>query len=70
MNALPNAKELLAARGYDADWFCNALCENRHQPLYTSMETCKIPVTYDKGLYKQRHKIKIMFGGIKKLVAY
>ena len=65
LNALPKAKELLADRGYDADWFRNALLEKGITPCIPSRKTRKIPVTYDKELYKQRHKIENMFGRIK-----
>lgn len=65
MNALPKANELLADRGYDADWFRNALVEKGITPCIPSRKSRKRPVTYDKALYKQRHKIEIMFGRIK-----
>ena len=65
MNVLPKAKELLADRGYDADWFRKALLEKGIAPCIPSRKTRKIPVEYDKDLYKQRHKIENMFGRIK-----
>lgn len=65
LNLLPKAGELLADRGYDADWFRNALLEKGIAPCIPSRKTRKIPIEYDKNLYKQRHKIENMFGRIK-----
>ena len=65
LNVLPKAKELLADRGYDADWFRKALLEKGITPCIPPRKIRKIPVVYDKELYKQRHKIENMFGRIK-----
>ena len=65
LDALPNAGEPLADRGYDADWFRTALLEKGITPCIPPRKTRKPPATYDKDLYKQRHKIENMFGGIK-----
>ena len=65
LDVLPKAKELLADRGYDADWFRNALLEKGITPCIPARKTRKVPATYDKELYKQRHKIENMFGRIK-----
>ncbi len=65
LDALPNARELLADRGYDADWFRTALLEKGITPCIPPRKTRKTPVTYDKDFYKQRHKIENMFGRIK-----
>ena len=62
---LPAAKELLADRGYDADWFRNALIENGTTPCIPPKKNRKIQHEYDKTLYKQRHKIENMFGWLK-----
>ena len=62
---LPDAKELLADRGYDATWFRNALLEKGITACIPSKKNRKEPVPYDKELYKQRHKIENMFGRIK-----
>lgn len=65
LNVLPKAKELLADRGYDADWFRNALLKKGITPCIPPRKTRKIPIEYDKNLYKQRHKVENMFGRIK-----
>lgn len=62
---LPKAKELLADRGYDADWFRHALTEKGITPCIPPKKNRKIQIDYDKTLYKQRHKVEIMFGRIK-----
>ena len=65
MDALPEARELLADRGYDADWFRDALLARGITPCIPPKKNRKSPSSYDKELYKQRHKIEIMFGRIK-----
>lgn len=65
LETLPQAKELLADRGYDADWFRNALLEKGISSCIPPRKTRKAPIVYDKELYKQRHKIENMFGRIK-----
>lgn len=62
---MPQAKELLADRGYDANWFRNRLLEKGITPCIPSRQNRKTPVPYDKELYKQRHKIENMFGRLK-----
>ncbi len=53
---MPGAKALLADRGYDADWFRDALALRANR---------KIPISHDPILYRQRHKIEIIFGRLK-----
>ena len=65
MDALPDAEELLADRGYDADWFRDALLAKGITPCIPPKKNRKMPASYDKNLYKQRHKIEIMFGRLK-----
>lgn len=65
LDSLPQAKELLADRGYDADWFRNALYHKGITPCIPGRRSRKEPMSYDKELYKQRHKIEIMFGRLK-----
>jgi transposase len=61
LSALPNAKELLGDKGYDSDWFRQALIERGIPPR--SNRT--VQYAYDKTLYKQRHKIENVFARIK-----
>ena len=65
LDALPNARELLADRGHDANWFRTALPEKGITPCIPRRKIRKTPVTHDKDLYKQRHKIENMFCRIK-----
>ena len=65
MEALPPAKDMLADRGYDADWFRNALTARGITPCIPSKTNRKVPIPHDKDLYRQRHKIENMFGKLK-----
>jgi len=65
IDALPEARALLADRGYDADWFRDALRTRGITPCIPPRRSRKRPCSYDQNLYKQRHKIEIMFGRIK-----
>ncbi len=65
MAALPPAKAILADRGYDADWFRNALLARGITPCIPSKTNRKVPIPHDTALYKQRHRIENMFGKLK-----
>ncbi|WP_295530910.1 IS5 family transposase [Novosphingobium sp. Chol11] len=65
LSALPNAKELLADKGYDSDWFRAALVERGITPCIPPRSNRKVQYHYDKALYRQRHKIENVFGRIK-----
>ena len=62
IDALPRAKALLGDRGYDADWFRTALAERKITACIPSKINRKVPIPHDAALYRQRHKIEIMFG--------
>jgi transposase len=65
LDALPPAKELLADRGYDANWFRAALVAKGITPCLPSKKNRKTPIPYDTVLYKQRHKVENMFAKLK-----
>jgi transposase len=65
LDALPPARELIADRGYDSNWFRAALTDKGIAPCIPSTKSRKAPLPYDATLYKQRHKIEIMFGRLK-----
>ena len=65
MSSLPQAKTLLADRGYDANWFRNALIDRDIQPCIPSRKTRLVPIPHDTVLYRKRHKIENMFARIK-----
>ena len=62
---LPRAKELLADRGYDSDHFRVELGKRGITPCIPPTKNRKVPLGYDKVLYKQRHRIENSFGRIK-----
>src|SRR5450631_2557007 len=63
--ALPRARERLADKGYDADWFRRALAERGITACIPSKSNRKIPIEHDRTLYRRRHKIENMFGRLK-----
>jgi len=63
--AIPKGKELLADKGYDADWFLAALAKCRIAACIPSKSNRKPAIPYNAVLYKQRHKIENMFGRLK-----
>jgi transposase len=65
LDSLPAARELLADRGYDSNWFRAALTAKDIKPCIPPRKNRKQDIPYDKELYKQRHKIECMFGKLK-----
>ena len=65
MNSLPSADWLLGDRGYDADWFREALNDRGIKPCIPGRKSRDKPVRYDKRRYKRRNRIEIMFGRLK-----
>lgn len=65
LDKLPEAKTLLADRGYDANWFREALRKKGIEPCIPPKKNRKTKIEYDQALYKQRHKIENMFAKLK-----
>ena len=65
LDGLPRAEWLLGDRGYDADWFRDALKDKGIKPCTPGRKARKTPVRYDKRRYKRRNRIEIMFGRLK-----
>lgn len=65
VDSLPDTKNLLADRGYDADWFRNKLIDKDISPCIPSRKNRKEQIPHDEKLYRDRHKIEIMFGRLK-----
>ena len=65
IDALPPAKEILADRGYDANWFRTALINRGITPCIPSKVNRKVRIPHDRSLYRHRHKIENMFGKLK-----
>lgn len=63
LDKLPYVKWLLRDRGYDADWFREALQDKGIRACIPGRKARKKPVKYDKRRYRRR--IEIMFGRLK-----
>ena len=65
LDDLPKAQWLLGDRGYDADWFRDALQAKGIQPCIPGRRSRLEPIKYDKRRYRRRSRIEIMFGRLK-----
>ena len=65
LSSLPKAEWLLADRGYDADWFRDALKDKGIKPCIPGRKSRAKPIKHDKRRYKRRNRIEIMFGRLK-----
>ena len=65
LSNLPKVDWLLGDRGYDADWFREALKDKGIRACIPGRKQRNIPVKYDKRRYKRRNRIEIMFGRLK-----
>ena len=65
LSSLPNVDWLLGDRGYDADWFREALQDEGVSPCIPGRKSRAKPVLYDTRRYKRRNRIEIMFGRLK-----
>ncbi|MCU9850108.1 IS5 family transposase [Defluviimonas sp. WL0024] len=65
LGSLPAAEWLIADRGYDADWFRDALKDKGISPCIPGRKSRGKAVRYDKRRYKRRNRIEIMFGRLK-----
>ena len=65
LSSLPQAGWMLADRGYDADWFREALKDKGIRVCIPGRKNRKKAVKYDKRRYKRRNRIEIMFGRLK-----
>ncbi|MBX9665325.1 IS5 family transposase [Novosphingobium sp.] len=61
----PKAKELLADKGYNSDWFRHAPARRGITPCIPPKANRKVRHAYDKHLYRQRHKIENLFARLK-----
>ena len=65
LDALPQAKALIADRGYDSNRFRQTLTDRGIEPCIPPTRSRKKPIAYDEILYRQRHKIENMFSKLK-----
>jgi transposase len=63
--AMPRAKELLANKSYDGDWFRDAVATRKIAACIPSKSNRKATIPHDAILYRQRHKIENRFGRLK-----
>ena len=65
LHKLPPARELIGDRGYDSGRFRADLSARGIAPCIPSTRSRKQPIPHDAVLYRQRHRIEIMFGRLK-----
>ena len=65
MDSLPPAKHMLADRGYDANWYREALEDKGIKPCILSRKGRKVTIAHDEVRYRQRHKIENSFARLK-----
>ena len=65
LSSLPDAQWLLADRGYDANWFREALIDRDITPCIPGRKSRSKIIKYDKRRYKRRNRIERMFGRLK-----
>lgn len=56
---------MITDRGYDGDWFRRALAARGTAPSIPSKSNRKVTIPHDPVLYRERHKVEIMFGRLK-----
>ena len=64
---MPRTNALIADKGYDADWFREALARQDITACIPSKSNRTIQIRHDKALYRKRHLIENMFGRLKDL---
>jgi putative transposase len=65
LDALPPARTLIGDRGYDSTAFREALLAKGIEPCIPSSRSRKVPYSYDKQLYKKRHRVENLFAKLK-----
>ena len=55
---LPPARTLLADKGYDADWFRQALEDRAIAACIPARRGRRNPASHDRKFYRQRHRIE------------
>jgi transposase len=65
IDVLPPASTLIADRGYDSNWFRQALTDKGITPCIPPRKNRKVQHDYDKTLYRQRHKVENLFAKLK-----
>ncbi len=62
---MPSAEWLVADRGYDADWYRDALKDKGIRVCIPGRKRRKKKILFVRRRYKRRNRIEIMFGRLK-----
>ena len=65
LRAMPSAEWLLADRGYDADWYREALKDKGIRVCIPGRKSHKKKIRFDRRRYKRRNCIEIMSDRLK-----
>lgn len=65
VGGLPKSQNLLAGRGYDADWFREALTDIGIARCIPARRGRKVAIQNDAKLHKRRHRIENSFAHLK-----
>ncbi len=65
LEAIPPAPVPLADRGYDADWYRQALDTRGTAACIPSRKGREMSIPHDAVFYRRRHRIENMFGRLK-----
>ncbi|SNR50375.1 transposase, IS4 family [Puniceibacterium sediminis] len=65
LEGLPPAKHMLADRGYDANWYREALENTGITPCIAARKGRKVPFPHDEVRYRKRQKIENNFAQLK-----
>jgi transposase len=63
--SLPETTALIADAGYDSDRFRQTLRAKGIEPYIKPRRTRRVPIPFDKAVYRFRHHIENMFGRLK-----
>jgi transposase len=65
LDGLPSAENLLADRGYDADWYRDALEGKGIKPCIPWRKGRTVAIPLEKARYRKRHKTENSFARLK-----
>jgi transposase len=65
LDFLPKARDMIADRGYDADWLRAALKAKGITPCIPPKNNRTTFIPFDADLYRHRHKVENMFAKLK-----
>ncbi len=65
LGSLPPGNMLLGDKGYDADWFRDALTERGISACIPACRGRRNPADHDATLYPKRHRVENLFARLK-----